>query len=87
VIVSRQALLDTTFSSVICAPVYSSHDGLSTQVSVGVGEGLKKDSSIHCDGLVSLSRSMLTRYVGRLREEKIEQLNRALMIALDLDEV
>jgi mRNA interferase MazF len=33
---------------VICAPVYSQHDGLSTQVRVGVDEGLKRDSSVHC---------------------------------------
>jgi mRNA interferase MazF len=60
VIVSRQALIDSRFSSVICAPVYSRHDGLSTQVSVGLEEGLKKESSIHCDELVSLPRAVLT---------------------------
>jgi mRNA-degrading endonuclease toxin of MazEF toxin-antitoxin module len=32
VIVSRQALVDSRFSTVICAPIYSRHDGLSTQV-------------------------------------------------------
>ncbi|MBI3698263.1 MAG: type II toxin-antitoxin system PemK/MazF family toxin [Acidobacteria bacterium] len=85
VIVSRQALLDTKFSSVICAPVYSRHDGLSTQVRIGVEEGLKQDSSIHCDGLVSLPKSMLTRYVGRLSEQKIQELNHALWNALDLE--
>ena len=86
VIVSRQALIETRFSTVICAPVYSRHDGLSTQVRVGVEEGLKHESSIHCDGLVSLPKSMLTHYVGRLGEEKTEALNQALMIALDLDD-
>jgi mRNA interferase MazF len=43
-IVSRQALIDSRFSCLICAPVYSQHDGLSTQVRVGPDEGLKKDS-------------------------------------------
>ena len=42
VVVSRQALIDSKFSSVICAPVYSRHDGLSTQVPVGIDAGLKK---------------------------------------------
>ena len=86
VIVSRQGLIVTKFSSVICAPVYSRHDGLSTQVAVGLGEGLKQSSSIHCDELVSLPKSRLTHYVGRLREEKIEELNHALLIALELDD-
>lgn len=46
VVVSRQALIATRFSTVICAPVYSSYDGLSTQVPVGIDEGLKHDSSL-----------------------------------------
>jgi len=87
VIVSREALLNTRFSSVICAPVYSRHDGLTTQVRIGVDEGLKRDSSIHCDELVSLPKALLTRYVGRMSESRIDELNRALLTALDLDEV
>jgi mRNA interferase MazF len=50
-VVSRQVLVDSRFSTVIFAPVYSVHDGRSTQVLVGIGEGLKHDSSIHCDEL------------------------------------
>ena len=48
-VVSRQLLIDSRFSSVICAPVYTTHDGISTQVLIGLPEGLKHDSSIHCD--------------------------------------
>lgn len=84
--VSRQALIETRFSSVICAPVYSRRDGLATQVEVGIDDGLKHDSSIHCDELVSLPKTMLTDYIGVLPPEKIEQLNTALKIALELDQ-
>ena len=84
VIVSRQVLIDSRFSTVICAPIYSTHDGLSTQVLVGVDEGLKHDSSIHCDELISLPKSLLTNFVGSLSLKKIEELNRALSIALDI---
>ena len=86
VVVSRQVLLDSRFSTVICAPVYSRHDGLSTQVRVGVEEGLKKDSSIHCDELVSLPKSMLSGYLGHLPERKTVELNQALLRALDLED-
>jgi len=86
VVVSRQVLIDSRFSTVICAPIYSTHDGLSTQVLVGVGEGLRHDSSIHCDELVSLPKSALTHYVGTLTPSKIEALNQALRIALDFPE-
>lgn len=85
-IVSRQALLRTKFSTVICAPVYSRHDGLNTQVRIRPDEGLKAESSVHCDELVSLPKNMLTRYVGRLTETQIGELNRALSTALDLIE-
>lgn len=86
VVVSRAVLIESRFSTVICAPVYSTHDGLSTQVPIGVEEGLKHDSSIHCDELVSLPKSMLTHYLGRLSSQQINRLNQALRIALDLPE-
>ena len=82
VIVSRQALIDSRFSTVICAPVYSAHHGLSTQVMVGIEEGLKHESSIHCDELVSLPKSALTHYVGALSSERMDELNKALKMAL-----
>jgi mRNA interferase MazF len=85
VVVSRQTAVDSRFSTVICAPVYSQHDGLSTQVAVGVEDGLKKASSIHCDELVSLPKTMLTHYVGSLKPASLRQLNRALMVALSLE--
>jgi mRNA interferase MazF len=84
VVVSRQALIGSRFSTAICAPVYSAHHGLSTQIMVGIEEGLKHESSIHCDELVSLPKSALTHYVGRLPSEKLEELNRALKMALDI---
>ena len=60
VIVSRQALIDSRFSTVVCAPIYTRRDGLASQVEVGPDEGLKQESSIHGDALVSLSKSLLT---------------------------
>jgi mRNA interferase MazF len=86
VIVSRQVVIDSRFSTVVCAPVYSVHDGLSTQVLIGESEGLKHDSSIHCDELVSLSKAALTNYVGSLPPQQLRALNQALRIALDLPE-
>ena len=68
----------------ICAPVYTAYDGLATQVPVGPDEGLKHDSSIHCDELVSLPKSALTNFVGTLPPHKIEELNQALRITLDI---
>jgi len=84
VVVSRQVLINSRFSTVVCAPIYSTHDGLSTQVLIGVEEGWKHESSIHCDELVSLPKSALTHYVGALSPVKLEALNQSLRIALDI---
>ncbi|HEY5998344.1 MAG TPA: type II toxin-antitoxin system PemK/MazF family toxin [bacterium] len=83
-VVSRQVLIDSRFSTVVCAPVYSQHDGLFTQVAVGADEGLKHESSIHCDELVSLPKSSLTDYIGTLHPGRTPDLDTALRLALDL---
>lgn len=84
VVVSRQIAIDSRYSTVICAPVYSSYQDLSTQVSVGEAEGLKHDSAIHCDELVSIAKPLLTDFVGRLGQAKRHELNDALAIAVGL---
>lgn len=85
-VVSRQILIDSKFSTVVCAPIYSRHDSLSTQIQVGVDVGLKHESSVHCDELISIPKSRLTNYIGKLSEEQLLKLNEALKIALDIFE-
>ena len=84
-VVGRQPVIDSKFSSVVCSPVLSRRDGLATQVDVGIDEGLKHDSSIHCDALVSISKSSLTDYIGRLSRKRLEELAQALRIALAIE--
>jgi len=81
-VASRQAVVDSQFSTVICAPVYSRYDGLTTQIEVGVDEGLKHDSAIYCDELVSIHKAMLTDYIGSISNAKMKAVNTALRIAL-----
>lgn len=87
VVVSRQVLIDSKYSTVTCAPIYMAFDGLSTQVPVGPEVGLKHDSSIHCDELISVPKSLLSDYVGTLPWIKIMELKKALQIALDIEEI
>jgi mRNA interferase MazF len=86
-VVGRQVLIDSRFSTVICAPVYSKYDGLSTQIPVGIDAGLKHESSVHCDELVSLPKAVLTNFVGTLTPAQIQDLNRALCVALDIHQL
>jgi mRNA interferase MazF len=84
VVVSRQALLDSKFSTAICAPIYTHGRELGTQVAVGPDEGLKHPSWIFCDDLASVRKSQLTDFVGALSPAKLSALARALRIALDI---
>lgn len=86
VVVSRQVLIDSKFSTVTCAPVYSSRDGLSTQVPIGPEEGLKHECAIHCDELVSIPKERLSDYVGALSPTKLALLGIALRIALAVED-
>lgn len=85
VVVSRQVLLDSRYSTAICAPVYTSYAGLSTQVPVGPENGLKHDSSIHCDELISIPKRSLKNFIGTLLPAQLSALNQALAIAVGID--
>ena len=85
IIVSRQELIDSGYSTLICAPVYTNYEGLSTQVPVGIEEGLKHASAVRCDELISILKSNLTDYVGTLSEKRHAELGQALSIALGIE--
>lgn len=86
VVVSRQRFIETRFDSVICAPIYTNCIGLPSEVEVGIDEGLKHDSCIHCDELISIEKFKLTNFVGSLSTHKIKELNQALKIALEIED-
>jgi len=85
VLVARQTAIDSNFSTVTCAPVYSRWDEISAQVPVGIESGLKHDSAIHCDELISLPKTLLTDFVGSLTANTLAELNASLRIALDIE--
>jgi mRNA interferase MazF len=84
VILSRQWLIESQFSTLVCAPVFSKGQGLATQVSVGINEGMKHESWILCDGLTSIRKADLTQYIGSLSSSKLAEVDRAIAMALDL---
>ncbi|HEV8254395.1 MAG TPA: type II toxin-antitoxin system PemK/MazF family toxin [Vicinamibacteria bacterium] len=85
VVVSRAFIAENDdVATVVCAPVYSEVLGLSTEVVLGPMEGLPKTSAIRCDFLALLFKRKLTGFVGTLTPRKVAELNRALVVALDL---
>jgi mRNA interferase MazF len=85
-VVSRREFVQTRHSTVICAPVYSTHHGLGSEVIVGEGEGLKRESSIRCDELMSVPKADMRHFVGSLGGAKMAEVDRALKVALALDD-
>ncbi len=81
---SRQPLIDSTYSTVIYAPVFTHWHALPTQVPVSTAEGLKHESAIQCDGLMGLEKSRLTDYIGELSVDEMRELDNALFVALAL---
>jgi mRNA interferase MazF len=85
VIVSRAFIAESDdVSTVVCAPVYSQVLGLSTEVVVGAEEGLPRMSAVRCDFLALMFKRKLTTFVASLTPRKLSELDRALVIALDL---
>lgn len=85
VVVSRRKFILSSYQTVICAPIYTNRSGLPTKVYVGIDEGLKHDSVIRCDELISVQKSKLTNFIGSLSEQKTKELNQALKIALEIE--
>jgi mRNA interferase MazF len=84
VIVSRQVLIDSKFSTLICAPIFSNGQDLSTQVAIGPDEGVKHPSWITCDNLISVRKAELSHFIAQLPPGKIAELDRALRMALSI---
>ncbi len=70
--------------TVICAPVYSEVLGIPTEVVIDAAHGVRRTSAIRCDFLMLMFKRRLTRFVATLPAKKLQELDRALAIALDL---
>src|SRR5688500_9325340 len=85
VIVSRQTLCDSKADKIVCAPINTNADGRSTEVAIGIEEGLKHRSVINCDQLILVPKSALTHYLGSLPTKKLLELRTALRVAMDVE--
>ncbi len=59
--------------------------GLPTEVLVGKPEGLPRPSVVSTDNILTVPRQRLVRLMGQFSSAKIDELDRALKIALGLD--
>ena len=58
--------------------------GLSTEVPVGLENGLDKSSVVNCDDVHTVPASRIGKFLGYLLEEQEEELAEAIIAAFDL---
>lgn len=86
VVVSRPFIAQNEdVSTVVCAPIYREHLGLSTEVVLGRADGLPTDCSIRCDFLTLMFKSKLTSFVADLPQARMVELDDALARALGIE--
>ncbi len=86
VVVSRPFIAgNEDVSTVVCAPIYRGHLGLSTEVAVGPADGLPTDCSIRCDFLALMFKSKLSGFVADLTRARTAELDEALSKALGIE--
>lgn len=66
------------------APITSTIKGLSTEVSVGVANGLDQPCVVSCDNIITIDRAALGRHVGFLFERQEADLTAAILNAFAL---
>ncbi len=71
-------------SKVVVAEVTTQGKGYPTQVEIGQLGNLRKASFVSAESLHSLPKDRLRRYLGELPQALLNQVNRAVIFALDL---
>jgi mRNA interferase MazF len=83
VIVLTRDPLGRLLHSVIVAPVTSTIQGLSTEVPLGLDDGIRRPSVANLDNVQLLARSQFRRRIGRIRSATMTALCAALSVAVD----
>ena len=87
VLVLTRELVRPHLSRVTVAPITSTIRGLSTEVPVGLDNGLEHPSVVSCDNVVTIPVTALGRQIGRLLPDQETALTAALHAAFDLDDL
>lgn len=85
VVILTRDPLGRVLHSVIIGPITSTVRGLSTEVPVGVDDGVRRESVVNLDNVQLLLRRQLLRPVGRVRAEAMDRICTALAIATGCD--
>lgn len=85
VLVLTRELVRPHLATVTIAPITTTIRGLSTEVSVGITNGLAAPSVVSCDNVTTIPASALGEQVGVLLDDQEHMLSEAIRAAFDLD--
>lgn len=83
-ILTREAVLPR-IARVTVAPITSRARGLSTEVAVGLANGISRESVVNCDNIVTVPKNAVGRQIGYLLPSQEVDLTEAIRAAFDLD--
>lgn len=85
VLILTRELVRPHLTRVTVAPITGTVRGLSTEVPVGVRNGLEKDSVVSVDNIVTIPVGALGRQIGFFLPDQEELLTTAIQYAFDLE--
>ena len=85
VLVLTRELVRPHLTTVTVAPVTTTVRGLSTEVAVGVANGLSGPSAVSCDNVTTIPTDALGEQIGALLDHQETALAAAICAAFDLD--
>lgn len=85
VLVLTRELVRPHMTRVTVAPITTTARGLSTEVAVGIANGLDAGCVVSCDNVVTVPASALGRQIGVLLPAQEAGLTEAIHAAFDLD--
>lgn len=85
VLVLTREIIRPHLKHVTVAPITTVMRGLSTEVPVGIANGVDADSVISCENVTTIPSSALGRNIGYLLPAQEESLSTAVRAAFDLE--
>jgi mRNA interferase MazF len=85
VLVLTREVVRPHLETVTIAPITTTIRGLSTEVLVGVANGLGQSSVVACDHITTIPKTALGTQIGLLLDEQEDSLSEAIRAAYDLE--
>jgi mRNA interferase MazF len=85
VLILTREIVRAHLDTVTVAPITTSVRGLSTEVGVGVANGLARESVVACDHVTTIPKRTLGAQIGLLLDSQEQELSDAISAAFDLD--